>query len=91
MMEKRMSLEELTRRGEEFYLKELREDLERDHMGHYAVIDVENKRYEIDPDEYDAIKKAQRAFGEKLFYIVRIGDFWETRKESPNNRYAWRF
>jgi hypothetical protein len=90
-MERKLSLEELTRQGSEFYLDELKEKLERDHMGEYAIIDVENKRYVVGSDGVDAVHEAQRVFGEKLFFIVRIGNLWKTEKRSSEIRHAWYF
>jgi hypothetical protein len=41
------------------------------YSGQYAVIDVEQKKYRVDPDRLVAIEKAQKDFGDKLFYIVQ--------------------
>jgi len=36
-----LSLEDISRLGEKFYTEKLKEKLEKEHMGKYAVIDVE--------------------------------------------------
>ena len=87
-----LSLEEITEGGKQFYFDELQGKLEKDHMGEYAVIDVEQKRYRVDKNRLTALEKAQKAFGDKLFYIVHIGSL---RRPAMMNfstqKYAWDF
>lgn len=71
--EQSLSIDELVRVGERIYLDELKEKLEKDFMGQYVVIDVENRAHFVDPDRLAAIRMAQEKYGEKLFYIVQIG------------------
>mgnify|MGYP001558820008 CR=1 FL=1 len=68
-----LSLEELSKLGEKIYNEKLRNSLEKTHMGQYAVIDVSTEKYEVDVDRLNALEKAQKKFGEKLFYIIQIG------------------
>lgn len=68
-----LSLEEIVRGGKKFYFDELQDKLEKEHWDEYAVIDVEQKKYCVDPDQLTAIEKAEKAFCKKLFYIVHIG------------------
>lgn len=91
MINKHISLEELARLGREFYFKELQDVLEKDFMGQFAVLDVEQKKYTVDPNQLEAIKKARKEFGEKLFYIVQIGDFRRPAGNFSPERYAWHF
>ena len=77
--------------GQEFYAGDIKKLIERDYKGQYAVIDVEQKKYVIDPDKVVAIEKAQQAFGEKLFYIVHIGIIERPRANESSQKYAWNF
>lgn len=86
-----ISLEEITEGGKQVYFDELQGKLEKDHMGEYAVIDVEQKRYCVDKNKLAAIEKAQKAFGEKLFYIVHIGSLRRPTINFTTQRYAWDF
>lgn len=91
MTNNRLSLEELTRLGRKFYLEELKDTLEKDFMGQFAIIDVEQKKYVVDEDRLAAIEKAQKEFGEKLFYIVHIGSLRNTNSNFSPETYAWKF
>lgn len=86
-----LSLEELTRVGAKFYFDELKEKLEKEHFGEYAVIDVAQKKYTVDPDRLAALEKAQAEFGEKLFYIVHIGNLQHHSSNFSAKKYAWIF
>ena len=49
-----------------------REKLERENIGQYVIIDVEQKKYQVDADRLIAVEKARKDFGDKLFYIIQI-------------------
>jgi len=68
------NLTNILKEGERLYLEEFRTELERAHYGEYAVIDTDTRQYVADPNKLQAIDAAQREFGKKLFYIVRVGD-----------------
>ena len=85
------SLEEITRAGEKFYFDELKEKLEKESMGQYAVIDVEQEKYRVDPDRLVAIQKAQKDFGDKLFFIVQVGGLKHPSTNFMTEKYAWNF
>ncbi|MDD5710971.1 MAG: hypothetical protein PHV43_02635 [Candidatus Colwellbacteria bacterium] len=86
-----LSLEELSKLGGEFYGKELKERLEKEYMGQYAVIDVISKDYIVREDRLEALKEARKKFGEKLFYIVQIGDTSVGNVNLRTRKYAWDF
>ena len=86
-----LSLEELSQLGHKIYFEELKDVLEKDYFGQYAVIDVEQKKYQVDPDRLAAILKAKKEFGDKLFYIVQIGNLQNPRLNYSTKRYAWNF
>ena len=86
-----LSLEEITKAGEKFYFDKLKEKLEKENMGQYAVIDVEQKKYHVDPDRLVAVQKAQKDFGDKLFYIVQVGNLQHPSMNFTTEKYAWDF
>lgn len=85
------SLEEIQKLGEKFYTEELREKLEQEHMGQYVVIDVEQKKYQVEADRLIAIEKARKEFGDKLFYIIQIGSVQSSCMNFATKKYAWNF
>jgi hypothetical protein len=86
-----LSVDEIIKAGEKFYFEELKEKLEKEHMGQYAVIDVEQKKYRVDPDELTAIQKAEKDFGNKLFFIVQVGSLKHLSTNFMTKKYAWDF
>lgn len=86
-----MSPEEISRLGDKFYFDELREILEKDHRGEYAVIDVVSKRYVVDVDKLHAIEKAEKEYGKQLFYIIQIGNFQKPIANFKKHTHAWQF
>jgi hypothetical protein len=82
---------EIAEGGQKIYFDELKDKLEKEHMGEYAAIDVEQKKYQVDPDGVTAIEKARKAFGEKLFYIVHIGNLRRPSMNFTTQKYAWDF
>jgi hypothetical protein len=85
------SLEEITKAGEKFYHDKLKDKLEKENMGQYAVINVEQKKYHVDPDRLVAVEKARKDFGDKLFYIVQIGGIQNPNINFTTEKYAWNF
>lgn len=85
-----ISLEELSQLGQKIYT-DLRETLEKDAMGNFVVIDVENGEYAIDADRLIAIDKAKEKFGDKLFYIIQIGASHNPSVNFSEQKYAWNF
>ncbi len=84
-----LSLEEITKMGQKFYVEELKADLEQNHMGEYVVIDVAERKYEIDTDRLVAVEKARKEYGEKLFYIVQVGSDEISSVNYAEKEYAW--
>jgi hypothetical protein len=87
MNNNKLSLTNLVRFGSRFYVENLKDDLEKNHMGEYVIIDVEEKRYVLDRERLAAILRAREEFGPKLFYIVRVGDVWRINDNPSFN--AW--
>jgi hypothetical protein len=90
MLNSSLSLEELSQLGNAFYM-ENKALLEKKFMGQFVVIDVEEKKYEVDPDRLVAIEKAKKSFGDKLFYIVQIGSVRKPNANFSAKKYAWDF
>lgn len=86
-----LSLEEITRLGEKFYVEELKDKLEKEKAGDYVVIDVEQKKYRADADRLVAVEKARADFGDKLFYIVQVGGVQNPSINFNAQKYAWHF
>jgi hypothetical protein len=86
-----LSLEEITQLGEKFYTEELKNSLEKQYMGQFVVIDVEKKKYQMDPDRLVAVDKARKEFGDKLFYIIQIGSTKNPSLNFAAKKYAWNF
>ncbi len=88
-----LSLEDISRLGEKFYLDELKNKLESESLGQYVVIDVENKDYHVDADRLVAINKAQEKFGNKLSYIAQVGMLKQSTMNYVSNskKHAWLF
>ncbi len=84
-----ISLEEITRRGEKLYVEVWKNILEKEHTGEYAVIDVDQQKYQVDADRLAAIEKAKKEFGDKLFYIVQIGNTQHPSMNYVAKKYAW--
>jgi hypothetical protein len=83
---------EVLKKGEALYLGSLKQKLEMDHNGDYVVIDVDSGNFIVESNKIEAIKKAQKEFGEKLFYIVQIGDLEEpTINFRERSNVAWIF
>ena len=87
-----LSLEDITRLGEKFYTEKLKEKFEKDHMGQYVVVDVEQNKYVINSDRLIAIEEARKTFGDKLFYIIQVGSVQNSNINFIlKNKYAWNF
>jgi len=91
MIPHNLSPEEIVKLGEKFYLEEIKDIVEKQYMGQYAVVDVEQKKYKLDPDRLIAIEKAKKEFGDKLFYIIQIGGSQNPSLNYCAKRYAWNF
>ena len=86
-----LSLEDISKLGEKFYTEKLKEKLEKESLGQYVVIDVEQGKYYVDSDRLVAVDKATKEFGNKLFYIVQIGNVQHPSMNFSAKKYAWNF
>lgn len=87
MINGRLTPEEITKMGEEYYFSKLQSKLEPIENGKYIVLDVESKDYVINADLMSAVNEAQRKHPNSLFYIAPIGLI--SRPTMSNFQYAW--
>ncbi len=85
------SPEEIAKIGENFYFQELKDKLEKEHIGEYVVIDVDKEEYVMSEDKLKALQDAREKFGDKLFCIVQVGNIQKQLSNYKNYRYAWKF
>lgn len=70
-----LSLEEIVKGGQKFYFDELQSKLEKEHWDEYAVIDVEQNKYRVDPNELAAIQKRRRTLARSFSISFTLGIF----------------
>jgi hypothetical protein len=75
MSDRYQNPEEVVRRGEEIYQKDLRAVVEPEHIGKFLALDVETGDYEIDLSEIAVIDRAnaRRPDGARTRCLLRIG------------------
>jgi hypothetical protein len=67
------SSEEVARRGEEIYERDIRSRVESEHRGKFLVIDIGSGDYEIDGNALDATHRVMARHPDGERYLVRIG------------------
>jgi len=65
--------EEVARRGEAMYERQIRARVEPEHRGQFVVIDIETGDYELDADDLVATKRALAKRPEAVLYGLCIG------------------
>lgn len=87
-----VSPDELVTLGEQIYF-EKKDELVANHLGEWAVIEVETKEIIINADKLTAIQEAKEKFPDKLFYIVQIGNLKPQPDSEINEirKYGWLF
>ena len=65
--------EEIGRRGQELYDREIREKVETEHRGQFLVLDITTGEYEIDDSDLVASRRALRKNPDAVLYGVRVG------------------
>lgn len=65
--------EEITRRGQAIYDRQIRDRLSKEDRGKYLVLDLETGEYEVDPSDVVALERARALHPTGTFYILRIG------------------
>lgn len=67
------SKEEIMRRGEERYQREIRDKVEQGNEGKILVLDIDTGDYEIDDDHLQATRRALAKHPDAVLYSLRIG------------------
>jgi len=73
MIDHDMPKEEVAARGKQIYNDKLRAQLERDHMGRFAVVDVMSGDFEVGDDDAEVFLRMLERRPEAVLYGVRIG------------------
>jgi hypothetical protein len=68
-----LTAEEIGRRGQEIYDRQIRSQVETGNRGKFLVLDVETGAYEMDADDLTASKRLLARLPEALLYGMRIG------------------
>lgn len=71
--EPHLSREELARRGEETFTRQVRPTLRPEDDGKFVAIDVESGTYEVDEDEHSAVSRLHRRVPGAQVWLVRAG------------------
>jgi len=69
----RYTTQEIARRGQELYDREVRANVEPDHNGEFLVIDVETGEYELAATAVEGMDRIQERRPDAPLYIVRVG------------------
>ncbi|MBI1904265.1 MAG: hypothetical protein HYS13_24485 [Planctomycetia bacterium] len=67
------SPQEVEKRGEEIYERQIRRHVEAGNKGKFVVIDIETGQYEIDDDDLQATRRALTKRPEAVLYGLRVG------------------
>ena len=73
MQDARTRREEVARRADEIYERDLRAKLEPEHTGEFLVLNVETGEYELDADILLAGKRAAAKFPANASFMMRVG------------------
>ena len=65
--------DEVERRGQEIYERDIRPMVEASNQGKFLVINIETGEYEMDTDDLAAAKHAKARFGKAPLFTMRIG------------------
>ena len=71
--EPRLSREELARRGEDTFARQVRPALRPEDDGKFVAIDVESGTFEVDEDEYAAVARLHGRVPGAQVWLVRAG------------------
>ena len=69
----RYSSDEIAKRGQALYERDIRASLDPGDRGKFLVLDIETGDYELDIDDLAAVKRARAKHPEAAFYVLRVG------------------
>jgi hypothetical protein len=73
VLEPRYSMEEFARRGEEIYRRDIKPQLQAEHLGKFIVIDIETGMWEMDPDGLTASERLLSRNAMAQMWLIRAG------------------
>ncbi len=73
MKTRRLSRDEIGRRGSEIYETQLRHSLETDSVDQFVAIDVESSEYEVAEEAHLAGEKLRKRLPDPQIFIARVG------------------
>jgi hypothetical protein len=73
MSQSSFTADEITRRGQEIYDRQIRDQVEPQHIGKFLVVDIDSGDYEIDTDSLAASDRILARCPNGTLYYVRIG------------------
>jgi hypothetical protein len=77
--QRKYSKEEVARRGDEIYRRDIRAQVEPHRNGEIVAIDVESGAWEIDPDQITAAHRLEERYPDATVWVVRAGSRYLTR------------
>jgi hypothetical protein len=68
-----LTIDQVVRRGQEIYDRQIRAQVEPEHTGKLLVINVETGEFEMDADAVTAAKRAKARFPNAPLFTMRVG------------------
>lgn len=75
----RYPLEDLARRGDEIYDRNIRAQVEPEHNEEIVAIDIDTGAWELDPDEDTAADRLEARLPDAQIWVVRVGSRYVRR------------
>jgi hypothetical protein len=73
MAQTEYTLEEIARRAQEIYQRDIRDRVMPQHKGKFLVVDIESGDYEIGTDDLQAEDALRARRPEGVFFLLRVG------------------
>lgn len=73
MLQTRYTDEEVVRRGEALYEKQIKPEVKDTDRGKFLALDIESGAYEIDANELTALNRVKSKNPDAVLYMLRIG------------------
>ena len=75
----RYSKEEVARRCDEIYDRDIRSQVEPQHIGEIVAIDLDTGAWEVDPDQDTAADRLEARLPDAQIMVMRVGSRYITR------------
>lgn len=69
----RYSNDEIVRRGQELYEREIRAKVEPQHAGRFLVLDIDSADFDVADTAIEAIQRIKLRHADPALYILRVG------------------